>query len=29
MDGSAFPNPFPGLRSFESDESHLFFGREG
>ncbi len=23
------PNPYPGLRSFESDESHLFFGREG
>lgn len=22
-------NPFPGLRSFESDESHLFFGRDG
>jgi WD40 repeat protein len=21
-------NPFPGLRSFESDENHLFFGRE-
>ncbi|MDF1698848.1 MAG: hypothetical protein P1U56_23545 [Saprospiraceae bacterium] len=21
-------NPFPGLRSFEEDESHLFFGRE-
>lgn len=21
-------NPFPGLRSFESDEDHLFFGRE-
>ncbi|QQS52104.1 MAG: hypothetical protein IPM71_05060 [Bacteroidota bacterium] len=23
------PNPFPGLRPFTSDESHLFFGREG
>jgi energy-coupling factor transporter ATP-binding protein EcfA2 len=22
-------NPFPGLRSFEESESHLFFGREG
>ncbi|MGH8727595.1 MAG: tetratricopeptide repeat protein [Burkholderiales bacterium] len=22
-------NPFPGLRPFESDESHLFFGRDG
>jgi hypothetical protein len=22
-------NPFPGLRSFESNESHLFFGRDG
>ena len=22
------PNPFPGLRSFRSDEDHLFFGRE-
>ena len=22
-------NPFPGLRSFSVDESHLFFGREG
>ncbi|MDH4064496.1 MAG: ATP-binding protein, partial [Acidobacteriota bacterium] len=22
-------NPFPGLRPFESDEDHLFFGREG
>jgi tetratricopeptide (TPR) repeat protein len=22
-------NPFPGLRPFEFDESHLFFGREG
>lgn len=23
-----FANPFPGLRPFRSDESHLFFGRE-
>jgi len=23
------PNPFPGLRPFELNESHLFFGREG
>ncbi len=22
-------NPFPGLRPFEADEAHLFFGREG
>ena len=22
-------NPFPGLRPFTTDESHLFFGREG
>jgi tetratricopeptide (TPR) repeat protein len=22
-------NPFPGLRPFEADEEHLFFGREG
>ena len=22
-------NPFPGLRPFESDEEHLFFGRDG
>jgi tetratricopeptide (TPR) repeat protein len=22
------PNPFPGLRPFEADEEHLFFGRE-
>ena len=25
--GSVF-NPFPGLRPFEPDEDHLFFGRE-
>ena len=23
-----FINPFIGLRSFEEDESHIFFGRE-
>ena len=22
-------NPFPGLRPFEADETHLFFGRDG
>ena len=22
-------NPFPGLRSFEPHETHLFFGRDG
>src|SRR6478609_6472063 len=22
-------NPFPGLRSFSTDDSHLFFGRDG
>src|SRR2546423_5246420 len=22
-------NPFPGLRPFDFDESHLFFGRDG
>ena len=22
-------NPFPGLRPFSSEETHLFFGREG
>src|SRR6478752_2947372 len=25
---AALPNPFPGLRPFEPDEDHLFFGRE-
>jgi len=25
---TAIFNPFPGLRSFEADEEHLFFGRE-
>lgn len=24
----SIPNPFPGLRPFSQDESHLFFGRE-
>lgn len=28
-DGAAGENPFPGLRPFETDEYHLFFGREG
>jgi hypothetical protein len=22
-------NPFPGLRPFEANDTHLFFGREG
>jgi len=26
---SKIANPFPGLRAFHIDESHLFFGREG
>lgn len=26
---SHIENPFPGLRPFQMDESHLFFGREG
>ncbi len=26
---TALLNPFPGLRPFRTDESHLFFGREG
>ena len=26
---NASGNPFPGLRPFESDETHLFFGRKG
>ncbi|HZB45258.1 MAG TPA: hypothetical protein VE360_08445, partial [Pyrinomonadaceae bacterium] len=26
---TTMPNPFPGLRPFESDETHLFFGRDG
>ena len=31
MDAEVKPiaNPFPGLRSFEYQENHLFFGREG
>ena len=28
MSSEAFDNPFPGLRPFEADEDHLFFGRE-
>ncbi len=28
MNGYESFNPFPGLRSFEPDEDHLFFGRE-
>jgi energy-coupling factor transporter ATP-binding protein EcfA2 len=27
-DNRVFVNPFPGLRPFEPDEEHLFFGRE-
>jgi WD40 repeat protein len=27
--GKSIFNPFPGLRPFTTDESHLFFGREG
>jgi WD40 repeat protein len=27
--GAVHFNPFPGLRPFSTDESHLFFGREG
>jgi energy-coupling factor transporter ATP-binding protein EcfA2 len=26
---TALHNPFPGLRPFEADETHLFFGRDG
>ncbi len=29
MNPKALFNPFPGLRPFRTDESHLFFGREG
>jgi len=29
MSAAALDNPFPGLRPFEAEESHLFFGREG
>ncbi len=28
LDTERRTNPFPGLRSFEPDEDHLFFGRE-
>jgi tetratricopeptide (TPR) repeat protein len=28
MELSVLSNPFPGLRPFEADEEHLFFGRE-
>jgi tetratricopeptide (TPR) repeat protein/energy-coupling factor transporter ATP-binding protein EcfA2 len=28
VSSDAFDNPFPGLRPFEADEDHLFFGRE-
>src|ERR1700676_5406298 len=28
MQAPALFNPFPGLRPFEPDEDHLFFGRE-
>jgi tetratricopeptide (TPR) repeat protein/energy-coupling factor transporter ATP-binding protein EcfA2 len=28
MDQEGISNPFPGLRPFEPDEDHLFFGRE-
>ena len=28
MNGAADSNPFPGLRPFEAEEDHLFFGRE-
>ncbi|MCP4690265.1 MAG: ATP-binding protein, partial [Desulfobacterales bacterium] len=28
-DNNKPPNPYPGLRPFESDEDYLFFGREG
>jgi WD40 repeat protein/energy-coupling factor transporter ATP-binding protein EcfA2 len=29
LDTEAPTNPFPGLRPFEFDESHLYFGRDG
>ncbi|HEV8588854.1 MAG TPA: hypothetical protein VGQ72_08255, partial [Pyrinomonadaceae bacterium] len=29
MTNERFINPFPGLRPFESNEDHLFFGRDG
>ena len=28
LDTENYSNPFPGLRSFEPEEDHLFFGRE-
>src|SRR5688500_15425897 len=28
LDTTEYSNPFPGLRSFEPEEDHLFFGRE-
>ena len=28
MESNILSNPFPGLRPFEPDEDHLFFGRE-
>jgi hypothetical protein len=28
MEAKVLSNPFPGLRPFEADEEHLFFGRE-
>jgi MoxR-like ATPase len=28
MESKTLFNPFPGLRPFEPDEDHLFFGRE-
>lgn len=28
MESKTLSNPFPGLRPFEADEEHLFFGRE-
>ena len=29
MKAKQLSNPFPGLRPFEEEENHLFFGREG
>src|SRR5215472_8068786 len=29
LEPGVIANPFPGLRSFEFEESHLFFGRDG
>ena len=29
VQASTRTNPFPGLRPFDLDEEHLFFGREG